>query len=246
MAPHIILPLLLFAVSSSSLKYEYVEVSRYWTSAQQYCRSYYTDLATVSSAYDVSLLQQAADSSSNKQRIIWFGLIRNTTDWNKWMWSGGGEVTSTFWDTDEPASTEIYGLLIDYKWHGAYNTQFKTHFLCYKVHVVKERMVWEDALKFCRGNHQDLASVASETEMMLMQSELLKHVSSTEYVWVGLRFLADRWMWVDRQPLVYDAWGPNEQPWCPAMRCGALKVTGTLWNSRDCNEKLKDTQSEFH
>uniref|UniRef100_A0A8C6U4T3 C-type lectin domain-containing protein n=1 Tax=Neogobius melanostomus TaxID=47308 RepID=A0A8C6U4T3_9GOBI len=148
--------------------------------------------------------------------------------------------------------THMFGLLDNFMWREA-SPFVKLHSLCYKVHTVRKRKTWEEALEFCRENHQDLASVASDTEMMLMQRELQKQEKTTEHVWVGLRFLAGEWFWVDGQPLEYEAWGPNEQTQCPRMGCGALRVTGTCgdmcdsviqagnveeWNMVDCSERL--------
>uniref|UniRef100_A0AAQ6AQZ9 C-type lectin domain-containing protein n=1 Tax=Amphiprion ocellaris TaxID=80972 RepID=A0AAQ6AQZ9_AMPOC len=62
----------------------------------------------------------------------------------------------------------------------------------------------------------------------------------TERVWIGLRFLGDHWMWVNGDPLEYEAWsqegGQDHQ--CPIRkRCGAL-TNERLWENRDCQEKL--------
>uniref|UniRef100_A0A669E8P7 C-type lectin domain-containing protein n=1 Tax=Oreochromis niloticus TaxID=8128 RepID=A0A669E8P7_ORENI len=109
------------------------------------------------------------------------------------------------------------------------------HFSCYSAVVVNEKKTWEEALEYCREHHDDLASVASETEMMLIQRELRKH-NTTEYVWIGLRFLSQDWLWVDGQEMDYEAWGEGGKPLCPhpKMKCGALQVTGgslSVWEA---------------
>uniref|UniRef100_A0A8C6TZN6 C-type lectin domain-containing protein n=1 Tax=Neogobius melanostomus TaxID=47308 RepID=A0A8C6TZN6_9GOBI len=86
-----------------------------------------------------------------------------------------------------------------------------------------ERLTWEEALQYCRTHHTDLASVASETEMMLIKKELSKDPSSDD-VWIGLRFLAGEWLWVDGQPFSYESWGL-----LPAELC---ELEG--WNVHDC------------
>ncbi|XP_005753159.1 dromaiocalcin-1-like [Pundamilia nyererei] len=105
-----------------------------------------------------------------------------------------------------------------------------------------KKKTWEEALKYCREHHNDLASVASETEMMLIQKELKKH-NTTEHVWIGLRFLSREWLWVDKQEMGYEAWGDGGKPLCPhpKMKCGALQVTGGtqgVWEAHDCVERL--------
>uniref|UniRef100_A0AAZ1XBM7 C-type lectin domain-containing protein n=1 Tax=Oreochromis aureus TaxID=47969 RepID=A0AAZ1XBM7_OREAU len=80
--------------------------------------------------------------------------------------------------------------------------------------VTEEKKAWEEAVEYCREHHNDLASVASETEMMLIQKELKKH-NTTEHVWIGLRFLSRDWLWVDGEELDYEAWVEGGKPLCP-------------------------------
>uniref|UniRef100_A0A3P9CAJ4 C-type lectin domain-containing protein n=1 Tax=Maylandia zebra TaxID=106582 RepID=A0A3P9CAJ4_9CICH len=100
---------------------------------------------------------------------------------------------------------------------------------------------WEEALEYCREHHNDLASVASETETMLIQRELRKH-NTTNNVWIGLRFLSRDWLWVDGQEMDYEAWSEEGKPLCPhpKMKCGALQVRGgslSVWEAHDCAER---------
>uniref|UniRef100_A0A3B4H6Q9 C-type lectin domain-containing protein n=1 Tax=Pundamilia nyererei TaxID=303518 RepID=A0A3B4H6Q9_9CICH len=87
-------------------------------------------------------------------------------------------------------------------------------FFCYRAIVVGEEKTWEEALEYCREHHNDLASVASETETMLIQRELRKH-NTTNNVWIGLRFLSRDWLWVDGQEMDYEAWSEEGKPLCP-------------------------------
>uniref|UniRef100_A0A3Q1GG76 C-type lectin domain-containing protein n=1 Tax=Acanthochromis polyacanthus TaxID=80966 RepID=A0A3Q1GG76_9TELE len=100
-----------------------------------------------------------------------------------------------------------------------------------------EKMSWEDALIHCREKQTDLTSLISDTDLLLTQTKINLF---TERVWIGLRFLGDRWLWVNGDPLEYEAWsqegGQDHQ--CPIRkRCGALTREG-LWENRDCQEKL--------
>uniref|UniRef100_A0A669CI98 C-type lectin domain-containing protein n=1 Tax=Oreochromis niloticus TaxID=8128 RepID=A0A669CI98_ORENI len=92
-------------------------------------------------------------------------------------------------------------------WNDA-NAQDNKTFFCYHAVVVEEEKTWEEALEYCREHHDDLASVASETEMLLIQRELKKH-NSTEHVWIGLHFFSlvgqAGWLWVDRQEMDYES-----------------------------------------
>uniref|UniRef100_A0A3P8P7T8 C-type lectin domain-containing protein n=1 Tax=Astatotilapia calliptera TaxID=8154 RepID=A0A3P8P7T8_ASTCA len=128
------------------------------------------------------------------------------------------------------------------KWHDAYPGNTRP-FFCYRAIVVKQEKTWEEALEYCRKHHEDLASVASETEMLLIQKELSKH-NTKEVVWIGLRFLSEDWLWVDREMMDYEAWSQGGKPLCPSTKtkCGALQVTrGTkgVWEAHNCEEKLQ-------
>lgn len=225
--------LLLLHSSAAFGKYVYIEKRRTWHEARRHCRTFYTDLAPVSNKHDISQLQQLA---GDIKAFLWIGIERNSTDAMKWMWSGGGEVSTFFWAPGQPNNRkdEDYGVIHDYMWHDS-SADYEGPFFCYSVVVARERKTWEEALQHCREHHRNLASVASETEMMLIQRELEKNVT-TEHVWIGLRFFPGHWMWVDGQPLAYEAWGQENKPACPAAKlgCAALQVmAGTQGNSGD-------------
>uniref|UniRef100_A0A3Q1AY70 C-type lectin domain-containing protein n=1 Tax=Amphiprion ocellaris TaxID=80972 RepID=A0A3Q1AY70_AMPOC len=90
---------------------------------------------------------------------------------------------------------------------------------------------------YCKQTN--LSSLLSETDRLLAQTEI-QNRNITERVWMGLHFLGDRWMWVNGDPLEYEAWshqgGQDHQ--CPIRRrCGALTKDG-LWENWDCQDKL--------
>uniref|UniRef100_A0A3B4AD00 C-type lectin domain-containing protein n=1 Tax=Periophthalmus magnuspinnatus TaxID=409849 RepID=A0A3B4AD00_9GOBI len=159
----------------------------------------------------------------------------------RWMWSGGQEMllTKGFWAPGEPNDwsngedhVAIRHDYYNYLWVDA-PQYFGLAFLCYKVHAIRTRMTWYDALQYCRQNHQDLVSVASETEMMLIKHELSKELSSYN-VWTGLQYLVDSWQWMDGQPFSYESWGPDPKPTYTLLN--VTKLVG--WNALNCNRKL--------
>nr|XP_013771387.1 PREDICTED: L-selectin-like [Pundamilia nyererei] len=240
--------LLLLNLSGTLTKYIYVDQKRDWLEAQSYCRQnytdlapHYTDLAPVSNDKDANKLQQR---SSNVNDFIWIGLVRNSSNRMQWLWSGGGVASTCFWKPGEPNDfngNEDGGCVWNKMWNDE-NLQHQKTFFCYGAIVVKEKKTWEEALEYCREHHDDLASVASETEMLLIQKELSKH-NTTDHIWTGLRFLAGDWLWVDGQEMDYEAWGEEGKPSCPhaKIKCGALQVTGgnkAVWDAHDCEEKL--------
>uniref|UniRef100_A0A3Q0TG00 C-type lectin domain-containing protein n=1 Tax=Amphilophus citrinellus TaxID=61819 RepID=A0A3Q0TG00_AMPCI len=209
--------------------------------ALKYCQENYIDLAPIRNEQDNLKLMEIYPKGKD---YIWFGLERNLSDKNKWMWSGGGEVTWFFWDKDQPDNRnyEDCGLINEVGgWHDAYES-INIPFFCYKAEVVQENKTWEEALEYCREQYDDLASVASETEMLLIQKELKKH-RTTEHVWIGLRFLSRDWLWVDGQEMDHEAWGQGGKPSCPdpRMKCAGLQVTGVsqgVWKAHDCEKRL--------
>uniref|UniRef100_A0A3P8SNT4 C-type lectin domain-containing protein n=1 Tax=Amphiprion percula TaxID=161767 RepID=A0A3P8SNT4_AMPPE len=96
-------------------------------------------------------------------------------------------------------------------------------FYCVDVTVEEEKMSWEDALSHCREKQTHLPSLLSETDRLLAQTEI-KHSNVSELVWIGLRFLGDCWMWVNGDPLEYEAWskqgGQDHQYFIPP--CGEI------------------------
>ncbi|KAJ0009441.1 hypothetical protein NQD34_001143 [Periophthalmus magnuspinnatus] len=237
MGPNIQL-LLLLGTITAAFKYKFISTKKNWADAHSYCVTKYTDLAPINDESDIKLLQEQAAGYSG---LIWFGLIRKIIDQNtyRYMWSGGGEVKRFFWGKNQPDSgkDDNYGLLINYRWH---DISDKTEaFFCYSVHVVREEKTWEEALDHCRTHYTDMATISSETEMMLIQKELNKN-TSTAHVWMGLRFLAKEWMWVDGQVREYEAWGQGGKPECPVGNrdCGALVFKEGVWEAHDSREKL--------
>ncbi|XP_041790037.1 snaclec 7-like [Chelmon rostratus] len=104
--------------------------------------------------------------------------------------------------------------------------------------VEGEKMTWESAQMHCRKSQTNLISLLSETDHLLAR-RVFQKVNITERVWIGLRNLDQRWMWVNGDSLVYEAWSKGDQDYrCPIWkRCGALTKDG-LWENWDCQEKL--------
>uniref|UniRef100_A0A8C6LLT6 C-type lectin domain-containing protein n=1 Tax=Nothobranchius furzeri TaxID=105023 RepID=A0A8C6LLT6_NOTFU len=104
---------------------------------------------------------------------------------------------------------------------------------------VQQEKTWEEALEHCNENHSNFTSLLSKTENLLAMNEINK-TGINEPVWIGLRYLGDRWLWLNGDPLVYQAWSQrgDQDQLCPVTRrCGALTKNGT-WENRDCQEKL--------
>uniref|UniRef100_A0A8C6UM69 C-type lectin domain-containing protein n=1 Tax=Neogobius melanostomus TaxID=47308 RepID=A0A8C6UM69_9GOBI len=116
-----------------------------------------------------------------------------------------------------------FGAVRDYVWFDIASSQLHT-FLCYKVHAIRKRMTWDDALQYCRTYHRDLASVASETEMMLIEKELGKEFS--KLTWIGLmrnRTDQTKWMWSGGSEVTECFWAPGEPNEIDTEKVGAVR-----------------------
>uniref|UniRef100_A0A3Q3FJF4 C-type lectin domain-containing protein n=1 Tax=Labrus bergylta TaxID=56723 RepID=A0A3Q3FJF4_9LABR len=102
--------------------------------------------------------------------------------------------------------------------NGLYSSLLTYGIFCFNLMVDEVKKTWEEALEHCRETHTDLTSLNSETERRLALSEI-QHDRITKRVWIGLRFLGDRWLWVDGDPLVYEAWPEGDQEMSPKLDC---------------------------
>ncbi|XP_051812171.1 macrophage mannose receptor 1-like [Acanthochromis polyacanthus] len=219
-------------------KHVYVPKSLKWREAQAYCRENHTDLSHLNSQSDIDKLRKAAGGKIHKG---WIGLQRDPDNRSAWTWSGGDHITFQNWHDGQPRNRkneDVGSIGRDGTWFDSFYTS-SVHFYCVDVDVEEEKTSWEDALSRCRENQTDLSSLLSETDRLLVQTEI-QNRNITERLWIGLRFLGDRWMWVNGDPLEYEAWsqqgGQDHQ--CPIRRrCGALTRDG-LWENRDCQDKL--------
>uniref|UniRef100_A0A672FTK0 C-type lectin domain-containing protein n=2 Tax=Salarias fasciatus TaxID=181472 RepID=A0A672FTK0_SALFA len=223
--------------------HHFVSQALRWTDAQTHCRKYYTDLSSVNDQkHTEKILKAAAGQKSLNWSTAWIGLYRDPTNATRWKWSGGGYVTHTNWAKGQPnniGNKQNRGTTYSNgRWNDA-EENVALPFFCIKISVMNyEKKTWEEALEHCREEHSDLISIASETDRLLAQTEMQRN-DLTEPVWIGLRFLADQWLWVDGKTMMYKAWpqGGDEDHQCPTWRrCGALTVEG-LWGNYNCEEK---------
>ncbi|KAL3999750.1 trinucleotide repeat-containing protein [Sarotherodon galilaeus] len=213
--------LFLLSLSGTFSKYIYIKDQKTWNDAQNYCRERYTDLAPVSNKQDLNRLQKMI----NPPDLVWVGLQRISSTKN-WTWSGGGPL-EVGWANGQPdnGNSDTNGYIND-KGLSDGKASDKWAFFCYRAIVVKEKKTWEEALEYCRKTYSDLASVASVTEMLLIQRELKKQ-NTTGPFWIGLHFFFKDWLWVDGQELRYASWGQGVKPTCPEVQsaeCAALQA----------------------
>uniref|UniRef100_A0A3B4WXR2 C-type lectin domain-containing protein n=1 Tax=Seriola lalandi dorsalis TaxID=1841481 RepID=A0A3B4WXR2_SERLL len=128
-------------------KYVYIEQKKTWHEAQKYCQMFYTDLAPVSNKHDIYQLERLVGESED---YFWIGMERDSTDTLKWMWSGGGEVSTFFWALGEPDNRqhEDY-VMIHYNRMYDAEADFEDHFFCYRQkQEPMKKIIIKDLKKF--------------------------------------------------------------------------------------------------
>ncbi|XP_073669120.1 secretory phospholipase A2 receptor-like isoform X2 [Paramisgurnus dabryanus] len=111
---------------------------------------------------------------------------------------------------------------------------------CYprQYHFVNRSMTWDDAQRYCRANHTDLATVNNTKDLQ----EILKSVKNeTEFVWIGLH-KTERvtWKWTLGDPTIYSTNDLQNQPVCKKENnpdCVFMNKDGS-WDCEECNKKL--------
>ncbi|KAG7242434.1 hypothetical protein INR49_022823 [Caranx melampygus] len=214
--------------SEDNYRLRFIPQTKTWSEAQQFCRTQYSDLATIRYSGDLLWVSGLQDF------MVWTGLHR---DGRTWKWTKGRSEYRR-WAVNEPGtngncvSVSSQSHLM---WTQSCSARFP--FICYSDNVilVKENKTWEEALEHCRAlNAQyELVSVVPGTEHDFVMTKVTP--ANTEEVWIGLRYLAGGWLWVNGANVLYP-----DLPICPGFgqHCGALikNNTGGV-EARDCTER---------
>ena len=244
--PHLWILLHTYALSGVLGRHIFVGQTRRWSDAQRMCRAEFTDLSPVDSAEDTERLSKASGGTLKQG---WVGLHKHKS---VWRWSGGGVATDYLqWNVREPnnyrGNETAVEILRNGKWNDALESSKRSVF-CIRLTVVRETMRWEEALEHCRQQEGDLLGMPSDTRLLLALRELQK-TPTVQRVWIGLRYLGNRWLWVNGDPMRFQGWStagtsPDaalpQQPHCPGTldgSCGAMNRQG-VWEAHDCQERL--------
>ncbi|KAK2854264.1 hypothetical protein Q5P01_006925 [Channa striata] len=221
-----------YKLVNNNYEYIFINQSKTWSDAQQYCTKLYNDLAIINS-------DPLLNSSVIPQDFpVWTGLYR---DGGTWKWSTGLSDYRN-WAPNQPGDNgdcvAIYSLS---KTMITESCSVQFPFVCYRDNLVlvKEEMTWEEAMEYCKNfapqnnGPLQLASVQPGDEYNYMMSKVLE--ANTDEVWTGLRFLAGYWFWINGADMSF-----SDLPTCPVpeQHCGAFSKenTGTL-EARDCSDK---------
>ncbi|KAK2920438.1 hypothetical protein Q8A73_002642 [Channa argus] len=209
--------------------YTFVNQSKTWSDAWQYCRTEYDDLATIRN-------QNEMDSAVTPQDFpLWTGLHR---DGGTWRWSTGLSAYRN-WDPNQIGDNgDCVAISSLSKTMTTQNCSARYPFICYRDNLVlvKENKTWEEALKYCKdltspnNNPHQLVSVQPRDEYNYMMNKVIE--ADTDEVWTGLRFLAGNWFWINGADMMFSDLPTRPVPW---QHCGAFSKnnTGTL-ETRDC------------
>ncbi|KAL2079593.1 hypothetical protein ACEWY4_025337 [Coilia grayii] len=178
--------------SAVSHQYHFVNEAKNWTEAQSYCRTHYTDLATLYNTDDVNALTQLGSQTGS----AWIGLYGDLE--NSWRWSitdssfyGPGETEFRNWNTGEPNNSGGKELCVEMISDGKWNdvpcdTRYSDKsFVCYggnnQYVLITTILSWNEAQTHCRLNYIDLPSIRNATE-----NENVRVAANGNKVYIGL------------------------------------------------------------
>ncbi|KAL7375159.1 hypothetical protein ABVT39_012904 [Epinephelus coioides] len=224
-------------------EYHFVNQTKTWTEAQQYCREHHTDLATVSNMTDMERLRDSAQNQDG----AWIGLYsdpeRNERGMWHWQWSLPGlefNDRESRWHVGEPNdlySPEKCVQMHNHIWWDA-PCSYNHKCICYderkqsnkRFHLIEDKMSWPQAQSYCRENHTDLVS----GDQQLEDDEFKREYRSNEVVWIGL--FRDSWRWSDGSNHSFRYWDlelfRDEDS---SKKCAVTLLDGK-WSSDECNK----------
>ncbi|KAI4886795.1 hypothetical protein NFI96_013288 [Prochilodus magdalenae] len=195
-------------------RYHFINETKNWTEAQNYCRQTYTDLATISNMEDMMKLKATLNDKANIS--IWIGLYRGNI--GKWLWSLAVGDTYRNWNSGEPnnAAGNEYCVAM-YSKVGTWLDESCSKlyaFVCYDESnknstgyvFINVSKTWHEAQGYCREHYTDLASVRNQRE-----NQQILDLARGSYVWIGL--FMDFWQLSDQSNSSFRYWAfmqPNK------------------------------------
>uniref|UniRef100_A0A3P8UTI9 C-type lectin domain-containing protein n=1 Tax=Cynoglossus semilaevis TaxID=244447 RepID=A0A3P8UTI9_CYNSE len=198
-------------------KYYYINQNMSWGDAREYCRTHYTDLATIESDNDINGLQ-----SGFSYEKAWIGLW---DDPSSWKWSLGSHPNSWRWSSiGEPGRTK----------GGWYDISCERNhsFVCYTVfHHVNTIKSWYSAQEYCRSHYTDLATIENA-----MENDMIFNDTQRLYFWIGLSRVP--WTWSNRSPVSFTNWQTGQPDNQNSTQFCAAELSDHKWTDEDCSTRM--------
>ncbi|XP_040020234.2 C-type mannose receptor 2-like isoform X1 [Gasterosteus aculeatus] len=226
-----------FCEERGSDRFTFVPESKNMSDAEAHCASQNKALASFH-------IDRIFQSEVKKQdHPVWTGLHR---EGGAWKWSYDSSEYRNWASQESSATGDCVAISSRNKKMSAQNCEARFPFVCLSTNLVlvREEKTWEEALRHCRALGSsacgswdyDLVSVQPGDEREHVHVSAAVQEADTEEVWVGLRFLAGSWLWVNGATLLYP-----DLPSCPhpLQRCGALpkRSAGGGFLLADCAER---------
>ncbi|XP_067367510.1 putative C-type lectin domain family 20 member A [Channa argus] len=225
--------------------YHYVNMKKTWIDAQQYCRVYYSDLATFETINDISFPKPDFSYS-----WAWIGLQDDPNSWkynmgndsNSWRWSATGEPSKTgfqAWnfvggDPNSSGGQEKCAMMSTGKWHDVPCQDLKS-FVCFNVTnyvFISTSATWNSAQTYCRQNYKDFPTIENNAENSAMYSA---KPSATE-VWIGLYRVP--WAWSDKSQSSFRSWLSGQPDNSNGKEFCAAENPSHMFADLDCATKI--------
>uniref|UniRef100_A0AAV2JH22 C-type lectin domain-containing protein n=1 Tax=Knipowitschia caucasica TaxID=637954 RepID=A0AAV2JH22_KNICA len=166
-------------------EYYFINQSKSWSEAQQYCREHFTDLATIEREEDLSRVHipagQVAWIGLHDDPAAWFQVMTNAS--NSWRWSVTGATS--------PGGFQNWKTVNPDKW--AVQSGVKQFFLLNDI-----SRTWLGCQSVCRQNYTDMAQIESAEENQAAGAGLLYNT------WIGL--YRNIWLWSDLSNSSFRNW----------------------------------------
>ncbi|KAM9454754.1 putative C-type lectin domain family 20 member A [Clarias gariepinus] len=195
--------------------YTLIKSSKTWSLAQDYCRTFFGDLATIVSNDDWVKVMALAKATATSQ--AWIGLYNDVNSW-RWSFHNISLITAGFsnWYSSQPdnnigkescAVIDTGGQWWDFPCANLYP------FICYNgsysgaarfVGVTNVQLSWSGAQAYCREFHTDLASAINSGDNSQLAAVALQQGIS----WFGL--YRDTWKWSDGTKVSNLTWLPAQ------------------------------------
>ncbi|XP_055761855.1 L-selectin-like [Salvelinus fontinalis] len=147
-----------------------------WYEAQSYCRENYTDLVRIRNE---GQKEEVKNKGMNSNIPYWIGLL-----YDDWEWSDGGRSAYR----DSPIRGDSHAVVyFSEKTILAVPNVNNEQSLCSEgsviIHVISERMSWEQALDYCKKNYHGLLRIETEEDLGAIKQKF-NGTDFTGPVWV--------------------------------------------------------------